>query len=167
MLRCLRNFSWREAIPRMAVDFLIVHLSMIAAIAISVVYQTAGGHSAVAYAIVSGFLQYYTAFFWVLSPIFPLVFLLNGFYTHSRAYIGRYKAFVILRGVLVGTVAFFVANFLLVGNEKIGRSFALPFVVLAAAGTASVRILRDVLQKHYFMKPKSTLRLHVAATGYW
>jgi len=140
----------------MAMDFLIVHLSMITALAISVVYQTAVGNAAAAHAIVSGFLQYYTASFWVLSPIFPLVFLLNGFYTHSRAYIGRYKALVILRGVLVGAMVFFAANFLFFGNEKVGRSVALPFMVLAAAGTASVRILKDLLEKRYFMKPKST-----------
>jgi nucleoside-diphosphate-sugar epimerase len=155
MLRSLRNFSWREAIPRMAVDFLIVHLSMIAALAMSVVYQTAVGNAAAAHVILFGFLRYYRAFFWVLSPIFPLVFLLNGFYTHSRAYIGRYKALVILRGVLVGTVVFFAANFLLLGNQRVGRSVALPFMVLAAAGAASVRILKHFLEKRYFMKPRS------------
>ena len=77
MLRSLRTFRWREAVPRMIADFLIVHFSMIAALAMSVVYQTGLGNAVAAHAIVSGFLQYYTAFFWALSPIFPLVFLLN------------------------------------------------------------------------------------------
>src|ERR1035437_3629442 len=103
----------------MIADFLIVHFSMIAALAMSVVYQTGAGNAVAAHAIVSGFLQYYTAFFWVLSPIFPLIFLLNGFYTHSRAYNGRYKALVILRGVVVAAMVFFAANFLLF---KIGRA---------------------------------------------
>lgn len=156
MLRSLRNFRWWEAIPRIIADFLIVHFSMIAALAMSVVYQTGAGNSVAAYAIVSGFLQYYTAFFWVLSPIFPLVFLLNGFYTHSRAYIGRSKALTILRGVTLAETIFFAANFLLFGNEKVGRSVALPFMVLAAAGAVSVRILKDFLEKRYFIKSKST-----------
>src|ERR1039458_5475284 len=156
MLRSLRSFRWQEAIPRMIADFLIVHFSMIAALAMSVVYQTGAGNSVAAHAIVSGFLQYYTAFFWVLSPIFPLVFLLNGFYTHSRAYDGRYKALIILRGVALAAMVFFAANFLLFGNEKVGRSVALPFVVLAAAGAASVRILKDFLEKRYFAKSKAT-----------
>src|ERR1039458_1435510 len=112
----------------MITDFLIVHLSMITALAMSVVYQTGAGNTVAARAIVSGFLQYYTAFFWVLSPIFPVVFLLTGFYTHSRAYIGRYKALVILNGVFVAAVVFFAANFLLFGNEKVGRSVVLPFM---------------------------------------
>ena len=155
MLRSLQNFRWREAIPRMAADFLIVHFSMIAASALSVVYQTGIGNAVAAHAIVSGFLQYYTAFFWALSPIFPLVFLLNGFYTRSRAYIGRYKALTILRGVMLAAIIFFAANFLFFGNEKVGRSVALPFMVLAATGAASVRILKDFVEKRYFMKSKS------------
>src|ERR1035441_9662282 len=106
----------------MAADFLIVHFSMAAAMAMSVVYQTGAGNAVAAHAIVSGFLQYYTAFFWALSPIFLLVFLLNGFYTHSRAYIGRYKALTILRGVTLAAIIFFAANFLFFGNEKVGRS---------------------------------------------
>lgn len=155
MLRPLRHFNWREAIPRMTVDFLIVHLSMIAAFAISVVYQTAIGQAATASAIVSGFRQYYTAFFWVLSPIFPLVFLFNGFYTHSRAYSGRYKALIILRGVLVSSMIFFAVNFLLFSDERVGRSVALPFIVLAGVGSSSVRALKDFGEKHYFSKSKS------------
>src|ERR1035438_4655741 len=156
MLRSLRSFCWREAVPRMAADFLIVHVSMITALAMSVVYQTGAGNSVEARAIVSGFWQYYTAFFLVLSPIFPLVFLLNGFYTHSRAYIGRYKTLTILRGVMLAAIIFFAANFLFFRNENVGRSVALPFMVLAATGAASVRMLKDFLEKRYFVKPKTT-----------
>jgi nucleoside-diphosphate-sugar epimerase len=121
-----------------------------------VVYQTGVGNAVAAHAIVSGFRQYYTAFFWVLSPIFPIVLLLNGFYTHSRAYIGRHKALTILRGVTLAAIIFFAANSLFFGNERVGRSVALPFMVLAAAGAASVRILKDFLEKRYFMKQKAT-----------
>ena len=157
MLRSLRSFRWREAVPRMAADFLIVHGSMIAALALSVVYQTGVGNGTAAKAIVSGFLQYYTAFFWMLSPIFIVVFLLNGFYTQSRAYAGKYKALVIFRGVLLASMVFFIANFLLFGKEKVGRSVALPFMAFAAVGAATVRILKDFLEKRYLVKPKTAL----------
>lgn len=155
MLRSLRTFRWQEAVPRMIADFLIVHLSMIAALAMSVVYQTGAGDSDAAHELVSGFRQYYGTFFWALSPIFPLAFLLNGFYTHSRAYSGRYKVVVILRGGAVAAVVFFGANFLLFGSEKVGRSVALPFILLAAGGSAAVRILKDFVEKRYLAKPKT------------
>lgn len=48
MLRPLSNFNWREAILRMAVDFLVVHSSMVATLALAVVYQTAVGPAAAA-----------------------------------------------------------------------------------------------------------------------
>ena len=156
MVRSLRDFRWRDAVPRMVADFLIVHFSMIVSLAMSVVYQTGAGNHGEAAALVSGFLHYYTAFFWLLSPIFPLAFLLNGFYTHSRAYSGRYKTWVILRGVILAAMVFFAANFLLFGNEKVGRSVAVPFVVLAATGAASVRILKDFLEKRYLVKSRTS-----------
>jgi nucleoside-diphosphate-sugar epimerase len=140
----------------MIADFLILHFSMIAALAMSVVYQTGAGNGPGAAALVSGFRQYYTGFFLLLSPIFLLVFLLNGFYTHSRAYSGRYKMWVILRGVALAAMVFFGGNFLLFGNEKVPRSVALPFVFLAAAGAASVRMLKDFLEKRYDVKSKTT-----------
>jgi len=159
MLRSLRSFRWREAVPRMVTDFLIVHFSMIAALAFSVVYQTGNGNAAAAHTIVAGFQQYYRTFFWILSPIFPLVFLLNGFYTHSRAYTSRYKALVILRGVVLAAVVFFMVNFLLFGQERVGRSVALPFTILAAGGAAAVRVLKDIVEKRYLIRSKTAASL--------
>jgi nucleoside-diphosphate-sugar epimerase len=158
----------------MAADLLIVHCSMIAALTVSVVYQTGAGNGVEARALVDGFLRYYTAFFWLLSPVFPVVFLLNGFYTHSRAYTGRYKMWVILRGVALAALLFFVGNYLLFGSEKVGRSVALPFTVMAAAGAASVRILKNFLEKRYQVKsktapsltPRRDLVLVVGGAGY-
>lgn len=149
MLPQWKQCNWKEAALRMTADFLIVHFSMIAALAVSVVYQTAVGNAVAAREIVDGCFRYYTVFFWALSPIFPVVFLLNGFYTRSRAYTGRHKTLVILRGVLVAVMVFFAANFLFFGSEKVGRSVALPFVILAAICEAGLRILKSLLEKRY------------------
>ena len=152
MLRSLREFSFRQAVPRMLADFLIVHASMICAFAASVVFQSVGGNYKTVQATIAGFMQYYRAVFWVLSLVFPLAFLLNGFYTHSRAYIGRYKALVIVRGVVFAVMVFFAANFLFVRDAELARSVALPFMVFAATGTALVRICKDYLERRYSAK---------------
>src|ERR1051326_164070 len=102
MLKALRHFSWQQAVPRMFADFLIVHLSMLAALALSVVYQTSAGDGPAAESVIDHFKTYYFLFVWFLSPIFPIVFLLNGFYTHSRSYMGRYKLLVMLRAIGIG-----------------------------------------------------------------
>lgn len=161
----IRNLRWKEVLPRMIADFLIVHLSMVAALAMSVVYQTGIGNSAEAQAIVSDFKKYYTAFFWLLSPIFPLLFLLNGFYTHSRAYVGRYKTWVILRGVVLAALVFFAANFLLYSHERVGRSVVLPFIVMAAGGAAAVRLLKDLLGRRYLLDKKSARTIRPGRGG--
>ncbi len=149
-----RNFTWREAVPRIAADFAIVHLSMIAALTVSVVYQAGIGNGAAAQALLSGFSRYYTAFFWLLSPIFPLVYFLNGFYTGAAGYTGRNRTGVILRGVTLAAGIYFGANYLLVGSEMVGRSVAVAFAVFAAAGAASTRLLKHFIEDRYLVKPR-------------
>jgi nucleoside-diphosphate-sugar epimerase len=155
MFPSIHNFKWREALPRMVTDFLIVHLSMIAALALSVIYQTGAGNSVKAQVLVSGFLKYYTGVFWLLSPLFLLVYLANGFYTRSRAYLGKYKTWIILRGSVIAVMAFFAANYLISGPESVGRSVEIPFMLLAATGAASVRILKGFLERRYTVKSKT------------
>jgi hypothetical protein len=66
------SLNWQSAIPRLIADFLVVHSSMIVALAISVVYQTAMGDGEQARQLIADFERYYMRFFWLLSPIFPL-----------------------------------------------------------------------------------------------
>ena len=103
----VRSLSYQEAVPRVIADFLVVHSSMIAALAVSVVYQVATGSGAEAQQLITDFERYYVRFFWILSPIFPLTFALLGFYTHTRSYGGRRKNRLILQGVFVGVILFF------------------------------------------------------------
>ena len=155
----IKNLRWREALPRMAGDFVIVHLSMIAALAISVVYQTAHGNPSGARELTSDFAHYYSAFFWGLSPVFPVVFLLNGFYTHTRRYRGSRKAWLILRGVVLAVMIFFGANVFFFGQSTVGRTVALTFMVLAGLGLASSRLLKAYFEDYFEVRPKNKLLL--------
>jgi nucleoside-diphosphate-sugar epimerase len=150
----MNKLKWHEALPRIVADFIIVHLSMIGALGGSVMYQTALGNGAGAEVLTISFMHHYTAFFWLLSPIFPVVFMLNGFYTHTRAYVGRHKAWVVLRGVVLAIMAFFGANFLLFGRTEVGRSVVIPFLVLAGAGLAGARILKAYFERNFDIKSK-------------
>ena len=149
MPRAFEDFKPAEGVPRMAVDFAIVHVSMMAALAVAVFYLAARGSAGEAQAIAAGFLQYYSEFFLGLSLVFPVVFLLNGFYTHSRAYTGRHKTWVILRGVASAVMTYFGVTFLLFGHERVGRSVAIPFAVIAGAGLCSTRLLKALFEKRY------------------
>ncbi len=152
----MNKLKWQEAIPRIIADFIIVHLSMIGALGASVLYRTALGNGGGARDLFTSFMHYYTAFFWLLSPIFPVVFMLNGFYTHTRAYVGRHKAWVVLRGVVLGIMVFFGANLALFGHTEVGRSVAIPFMLLAGAGLAGARLLKAYFERNFDIRSKNT-----------
>jgi len=61
------------------------------------------GNSIAATARLEEALSYYVPYFLCISVVFPLIFLLNGFYTRSRAYTGRYKMVVVMRGAGVAS----------------------------------------------------------------
>ena len=155
----MNNFKWREALPRIAADFLIVHASMVAALLLSVLYRTAIGHGPEAHSLIDNFAQQYSAFFWLLSPIFPLVFWVNGFYTHTRGYVGRHKSLVILRGVVMAVLVFFGVNVLLFGGTEVGRSVVVPFMALAGVGLASARLLKASFERYFDVKPKNGISI--------
>ena len=49
------------------------------------------------------------------------VFLLNGFYTRSRAYIGRYKMVVVMRGAGIGILTLLAVNYLFFRTNLVPR----------------------------------------------
>jgi nucleoside-diphosphate-sugar epimerase len=163
------NLSYQEAVPRVIVDFLVVHSSMIGALALSVAYQLTWGTGTEAQQLIADFKRYYVRFFWVMSPIFPLTFALLGFYTHTRSYGGRRKNEAILRGVAVAVTLFFGMNWLL-GNTTVGRSVAFPFAILVSLGLCFSRFVKNYFENRFEIKSKSglpTLRTkkHVLVVG--
>ena len=157
MLHRIKDFRWREGLPRIAADFVIVHLSMIVALAISVVYQTANGNPGGARELTLDFERYYRVFFWVLSPVFPIVFLLNGFYAHTRRHLITGKTWLILRGVALAVVVFFGVNIFFFGQSIVGRSVAVPFMALAGLGLISSRFLKASFEHYFDVRPRNTL----------
>jgi nucleoside-diphosphate-sugar epimerase len=155
MLSSVKTLSWQESLPRIVADLVIVHICMLTALSMSVIYQTMNGNSSEAQALVGGFQLYYVKFFWLLAPLFPITFFANGFYTHSRAYCSKYKALVILRGVAISVALFLAVNFFIFGHERIGRSVAIPFAILTATGIWAIRVIKDLFEKHYEVMPRA------------
>src|SRR5215475_9091524 len=147
-----RRLSWQEAVPRVLADFLMIHSSMIGAIAVSVIYQEATGSRDQAQRLIADFERYYAQFFWLLSPIFPMTFAVFGFYTHTRSYSGRRKNWAILQGVTLGALLFLGANSL-VRDSSVGRSVAVSFVVLASASLCLSRVVKNYLANRFEVRP--------------
>jgi len=143
-----------EILIRVLADLAVLQASMIAALGVSVIYQTANGNSAMAGYVIRGFTRYYWTSAWWISLTFLLVFLLNGFYTHSRSYVGKYKVLVIFRGVGLGTLLILAGHYFIFQVEQTARSVMLPLAVFATLGLTGTRMLKALLEKYYLINPK-------------
>jgi len=143
----LSLFQWRQALPRVIADFMLVHLSFLASLVVSSSLrirnhpQLSGGELALSVE------NLYLHVFLPLSFIFPAVFLFSGFYSKSRAYTSRYKWRTVLFGSVAASLIYFAAHFLLTA-EVLPRSVILSFLLLSSAGTVGARIAKEWLLKN-------------------
>ena len=146
MTEKLNVAKWRDITPRVITDFLIVHCAMLMAFAISVSYQTYGQSWVKTDDLATAFRLYYLSWFLILSPVFPLVFYLNGFYTHVRPLPAKAKLKKFTIVVMLSLAVFITANFLVVQQANpIGRSVALTFGLLALLGLVGVRVGKELV----------------------
>jgi len=150
-----KKYSWQDSVPRVTADFITVHVSMIGALAISVMYQATTGSVGAPHQLVVNFEAYYLRFFWLISPIFPITFAVHGLYTHTRKYSYRRKNWAIVRAVAIAVLLSLGANSL-IGDSIVARSVALPFVLLASVGLCLSRLVKNYIANHFEVKPKTT-----------
>src|SRR5258706_970467 len=150
----VRNFEPWQALPRLLADFINVHLCMIGALATPVLYLALRHQNDSATTRLTEAMAYYSWSFMLLSLLFPLVFLLNGFYTHSRGYIGRYKKLVILRGVCLSVLLFLAANFIFFRRTMVPRSVLLVFCGMAMLSLGLSRLVKGALSEQFEIRPK-------------
>src|SRR6201984_3132212 len=154
MLSSLRNFKTSQALPRMLADFALVQICMIIALGIPVVFLLSRGDSTAATARLEKTLSYYVPYFLCISVVFPLVFLLNGFYTRSRAYSGRYKMVVVMRGAGVGILTLLAVNYLFFRGNLVPRLALLFFAVLTVLALSLTRLAKALLTERYEIRAR-------------
>jgi nucleoside-diphosphate-sugar epimerase len=138
--------KWQGIAPRVVTDFLIIHCAMLVAFAISVSYQTHGQAWPSADDLADAFRRYYLSWFLILSPVFPLVFYMNGFYTYVRPLAAKEKLKKFTLVVMLSLAVFISANFLVVQQANpVGRSVALTFGLFALLGLVGVRVGKELL----------------------
>jgi nucleoside-diphosphate-sugar epimerase len=168
-----KKVSFWEIAPRMLADFVVIHSAVWMAFAISAVY-TIGNHGISASEdVLAQFRHYYLSRFLLLSPVFPVVFYLNGLYTYVRAYPDwpKFKRFVIV--VLLALTVFVNADFFLLPSHAMGRVPALLFAPLAVLGLVGIRVAKEWLvseerahQKLRVKPPEQKPILVIGGAGY-
>jgi nucleoside-diphosphate-sugar epimerase len=144
MLKALAGLNFRDAAPRALVDLLIVQVAALLSL-IYVLGQVSALPQGDGMKLLALLREYYVHIFLPLSWLFPMVFLLRGLYSHSRAYRPAYKWRLIAESCLIGTAAYVLVNFLLTRAALLPRGALLIFGVLVTCGTVGVRWLRQWL----------------------
>lgn len=145
MRRTYSNVIWKEALPRLTADMVMVHLAALASLAAVVMWQSAGGGGVRTTQLVRELRGFYLHSFLPLSAIFPIVFFASGFYTCSRGYLTNYKWAVLARGVTLGTLIFLFAAFLASRAEALPRSAIVVFLVLVNGMTVGARVVKSLI----------------------
>src|ERR1700720_3413833 len=154
MLTSVRNFKTSQVLPRMLADFALVQICMIMALGIPVVFLLSRGDSTAATARLEEALSYYVPYFLCISVVFPLVFLVNGFYTRSRAYSGRYKMVVVMRGAGVGILTLLAVNYLFFRGNLVPRLALLFFAVFTVVALSLTRLAKALLTERYEIRAR-------------
>ena len=157
MLTSVRNFKTSQALPRMLADFAIVQVCMIMALGIPVLFLLSRGDSVAATTRLEEALSYYVPYFLCISVVFPLVFLLNGFYTRSRAYTGRYKMIVVMRGAGLGILTLLAVNYFFFRTNLVPRLALLFFAVLPIITLSLTRLAKALVQERYEIRARDTI----------
>ena len=110
-----------EILERVTADAVMVNLALLTAFVLRILsfFIFGTGEEGATLQTYSGFfwsfLRAYLSLFWLLTLICLIIFYLSGFYTHGRAYRGRYKALIIVQAVslsylLFGFLTYFIQD---------------------------------------------------------
>jgi nucleoside-diphosphate-sugar epimerase len=151
-----RMFPWREAIPRMFADLLMVNLS--AVLAMAMYYAMSVGPLHRDPTEITTALRACVARYWWMWSLFALIsFHLAGFYTRTRGYIGKHKNQVILRAVSIFIVGLMLVDYFLSSGRSISGWVALLSWIMTLATVGGSRLAKDIFLEFYDLKPKDRM----------
>lgn len=156
-LSSVRNLKTSESLLRITADFALVHVSMLAAMIVVIGTELAFGSPGLGKIVMRHLFKYYATQFAPLSLVFPVTFLVHGFYTQSRLYASRYKILFTLQGVVVGLLFFLAANFLVFRADLLPRRVALVFAAFALIAIPFARMAKWLFLRHFHVAPRAAI----------
>lgn len=164
-------YPWKGALVRMAVDFVLLNASMVGAFVIWFFVYLLYFDIRYPQPLAETFRAFIRGY-WLLWSLLGLVILqLSGFYTRTRGYASRYKAWVIFRAVSLLVVSFVFLDYLLFRGALIPRGVAIIAWVLTLLTVGGSRLVKSSFLKGYELTPRPGLRrprsvLVVGGAGY-
>lgn len=115
---------YQNVIIRMVADLIILTLAFVSAfilrfLALMLIKKISISQSNI---IFNDSVKLFIKYFWLVVLINLIIFFINGFYTHGRAYKGRYKALMIFQSVTIGYLLFGFISYYYPFSLKLPRS---------------------------------------------
>jgi nucleoside-diphosphate-sugar epimerase len=161
------GYIWKEIAPRIVADLICVNTSMVLAFMVWYLFNVAVLKTPQQQALSQRFRSFvlgYAAFWSVLAI---LVFHLHGFYTRTRGYARRYKAFVVLRAVSFFIILFVFADVFVFHTVLASRGALFLSWLLLLATVGGARFAKHIFVKLYHVEPRHLPRKpeHVLVVG--
>src|SRR5919201_5207187 len=109
---CRRRLT-RDVQVRVIADVILLNCALLLALTLHYLWSinVQGGRGS-AHEVLSTYVHAYVTSAWPLTVITIALFALSGFYTHGRAYRGRFKALMVAQAVTVSFLAFGCSSYL-------------------------------------------------------
>jgi nucleoside-diphosphate-sugar epimerase len=162
-----RRFLWKDGMSRMAADLISVNASMILAFVFWYFFYVAILKTPGSQGLAVHFKHFVTDYILIWSLMALLVFHLHGFYTRTRGYARRYKAFLVFRAVTVFVIGFVFSDYFLYRSELFPRGVALLSWLFLLATVGGSRFAKHWFLEVYRVEPKRTPKKpeHVLVVG--
>ncbi|MCS7026883.1 MAG: SDR family oxidoreductase [Bryobacteraceae bacterium] len=144
--RIFGETTWRQAIPRIFADLVLVHVAALTSLAAVAIWQSLTPSGADPLRLYAAFRRFYLESFLPQSALFPMVFLLFGFYHRYRTYTLANKLIVLSKGATVATLLYLFLSFLVDRSDHLSRSVSLAFVLLVNVFTVGARLLKMLMR---------------------
>jgi nucleoside-diphosphate-sugar epimerase len=135
----IRHFRLTNAIAvRLVADAVMVASALLLGMMLRILWMIDVEGASPSRMLIASFERSYQNSVWVLLLVSLSVFYLSGFYTHGRAYRGRYKALVITQAVslsylIFSFLAYFLGDTITVSRGALVPAWALTVVLLIGA----------------------------------
>ncbi len=146
------KFKYKEALPRIFADIIIINFSLI--FAFFIWFLISINFLNYKLEIYKKFINDYQNSFYIISLTCLIIFYLFGFYTHTRNYRSQYKAWTIFQAVTLSYLTYIFISYFVLKYSFIPRGiafFAWICTLLAIEGT---RLSKDIILKKFKIEKK-------------
>jgi nucleoside-diphosphate-sugar epimerase len=156
---------------RLVADFVSVNAALFLAFTVWFLFYTVIKRTPQSGRLAEDFRSAALAYWPLWSLVALLVFHLNGFYTRTRGYAGRYKALVVFRAVTLFVVVFVFVDYFIFRDALLPRGVAFlswAFVLLSVGGSryAKMTVLKDYATRPRTASSRIDRVLVVGGAGY-